>query len=949
MHIPTAIASTIATLTATPAFVSTFFPTTFYHRLRSYAPSSPFTGASTDKEELRTVLSQFWDDIDPTYKAPQVWQNDTQVLPLAKTYNGTPAQQDEEEARDDEKEADKDLEEGKSLLKFTFFKKNPLNPSPDKKWFKADIWSKAKIEAKKVEKKWDEKGPDVIKKLESVPEAIENTYDDAVYGFMHSVQRVNQTGADFIQSGYDAINNSYNGLINYLNTTEVKEGIKQGKSVGGEIGNVMVAATSGYREDLKEAKRENITVGSYFKHQNDQIAQWEEQIHNVIKVHAEIVSMGITGVLLAYIILYKLIYQRTALFAVLCIIFLGWVVTRLYVLRLNRDDDSWQSLQDLLSDRAHSAFDMTRVWIYECLVLIHAWLRLFLPLVDDATYTFMHYIVPVVLLHFVEWQEWFFSLPKQTQFLVALSSILCVVAVQAVFMIRNAWREVNTTGCGEASMRVLYQFTFVIVAPVVWVVSGDLLAIHQYWITPFLITGLPFLASLYTLGRVGIYWDKAATDIGSGNYGIVMGNSVQPWPFSNAVPILALGSQPSPRSSGLMMPKEKLPTTENLPRLVTEVGRLNGWLSYWALWPLITLLESLLIETQSQIDAEHTLEQQARESEKYHQEKQVLLQQTASINGQVQQNMIGLPPTKAADLALPIGSIRPGDNLLVKCLLVFVVWVAFYGGAYMSVIFAKVMTFLYNFVSGEVKKSGFSIVSATAEGTRAVTVSAGIQAYQALNSLVEEARSQGGLGHQKSFSAMVTIGAIAVVVIAVSYLALSILELLSFCLTLALWWYYAYDTAQSANEVEETLTEISMIVALSWAEDNDAPRSPRATSSRRLITLVEATIRSKLAFWMTSALWCAVLNLKIPLLGGYLAVATPLVLAVSLVLGAQIGRWFAAIGRPIATGAIWSLFWSLLCCGPSSKALPNDLQQPLVDDSGGRSPRDTGGGLDVGS
>ncbi len=151
-----------------------------------------------------------------------------------------------------------------------------------------------------------------------------------------------------------------------------------------------------------------------------------------------------------------------------------------------------------------------------------------------------------------------------------------------------------------------------------------------------------------------------------------------------------------------------------------------------------------------------------------------------------------------------------------------------------------------------------------------------------------------------------------------SWVFLSLLELLSYLVTLLVWWYVAYDTSQIARDANESLAEIEQTMRVmnpSGKSRSKSSGSSKLNTTRRLISMVETALRGKIAFWLVSAVWCGVISVPIPLVQGYLSVSTPLVLALALLLGPGIGNGFMKLGGMAVSGSLGSLIVHM--CSPS--------------------------------
>lgn len=218
------------------------------------------------------------------------------------------------------------------------------------------------------------------------------------------------------------------------------------------------------------------------------------------------------------------------------------------------------------------------------------------------------------------------------------------------------------------------------------------------------------------------------------------------------------------------------------------------------------------------------------------------------------------------------------------------------------------------------RESGLAVASNATD----VTMNVGMQAYSAVQRLAAATNSTysdsvfangsiDGAGGSKSRGTMYVLGATAVLaIIFVSYLATGILALLSYFFTILLWWYIALVTARTANEVSVTLHEVEANVFALEITSKKRVTSSGSTSllgqpllpvysptltSRRLLTMVESTLRGRIAFWLTSAFWCGIVNLTPSSISACCDIATPFILVASVLLGVQFGSLWTVVGR----------------------------------------------------
>ncbi len=228
--------------------------------------------------------------------------------------------------------------------------------------------------------------------------------------------------------------------------------------------------------------------------------------------------------------------------------------------------------------------------------------------------------------------------------------------------------------------KVLFQATFVVVAPIVWIGTGIALEYHMYWITPVVITLMPLICSIVRLGMVGASWNDDITEkerkqrdrADRGSPGRNVGDAFNDGlrdallPTAGGLGGALVGARSKGGNSFTDSNNSTLPTTEDLPKLVTNLIALNHWLCYWALWPLITLIQSLLVTVKAnkaevKVAAEHNLNKSEPE----------------------------LTAHFASGEKVFGGRIQPWNVLFEQILLVVVVWASFFGGSYLSVAFGK--------------------------------------------------------------------------------------------------------------------------------------------------------------------------------------------------------------------------------------------------------------------
>ncbi len=278
-----------------------------------------------------------------------------------------------------------------------------------------------------------------------------------------------------------------------------------------------------------------------------------------------------------------------------------------------------------------------------------------------------------------------------------------------------------------------------------------------------------------------------------------------------------------------------LPTTDRLDELLDKLETCNRWLTYWSLWPLLTLLQQIVIMNNS--------------SAKYY--------------------------------AVPEFQV----------LIVLSVWCAWWGGSYLSILFARLIERL----SYVLRQRGMDVAGTVADGAKEATV----RGWEILTprGLTNAGLRLGDLEKNK-YAALATLALFAVVL---SYLFFRVFEIVSYLFTVIMWWYVAWETCILANETASTLSELR----------NETPIVSTQNNGRRIVAMVEIQLRPKLCFWIVNGLWTGfVVNL--PVLGLLAGVWTPVVLIVALVAGQGIGRviLLAAADLVRKPAQIWNSFRS---------------------------------------
>ncbi|CAD7939564.1 unnamed protein product [Amoebophrya sp. A120] len=422
--------------------------------------------------------------------------------------------------------------------------------------------------------------------------------------------------------------------------------------------------------------------------------------------HALLLTTTALVCLFAYLFL-RLASAFPRALAVFVACYAVWFVTRFCLLKETGEDRG--EFVIVLEEHFSAAWERSRDWVRATGKAFGAWFVVFFPFLHDLGTFLRDYVAPPIIEFLRSVVVAFQKLPLETQALVAVAIVLCLLTVQLFFTVRKqlpamrrSVRDLSLYQCvcgagssaggadddeesartsdaeaGQVAMQrrrqllrtVGYQLTFAVVAPVIWLLVAipyfpDAIAMACT------VTFLPLLLSFDSLVSVAYSWSAGTTP--SSARTVFAADEQREQAARTFVDSrssarlhqlhpgrIVAGAAAANLASSITQEQTKLPTCHagELLALVANLEKANSWVAYWALWPLLSLAEAVVEGAERAAGARRG------------------------------------NATSAVTQQLPVSSSST-SHLAVRLVLVLSVWASFYGGNTMSILFARSVAFL---------------------------------------------------------------------------------------------------------------------------------------------------------------------------------------------------------------------------------------------------------------